>query len=309
MQPLSFQSGIRPLRSRLAPTPSGLLHLGNGVNFVLTWLLVRRGGGSLRLRIDDGDCTRSRPAYVEDIFYQLDWLGLDWDEGPQGVDDFFARFSQRLRQERYLALRDELARRELLYCCTCSRRRIRDQVGDGPYPGTCRDRGAVPAPDRAWRARVPADCRIGVGEREVELMRELGDFVVWRRDDLPAYQLASLADDIDDRITLVVRGEDLLTSTAAQLFLAAQLDERGFAAAEFLHHPLLSCPLGKKLSKSHGALSLAAMRQAGVGPATVYREAARLLGLPSECGDSLAGLLAAPAAVPWRGDRLPAGAA
>ncbi|OQX11346.1 MAG: hypothetical protein BWK76_19295 [Desulfobulbaceae bacterium A2] len=293
MHPFLSRQGLFPLRSRLAPTPSGLLHVGNGVNCVLTWLVVRHHGGSLRLRIDDVDCARSRPAYVEDIFRQLDWLGLDWDEGPQGPGEFFTRFSQRLKRERYLALRDELVRRELLYCCTCSRRHIRDQVNDGLYPGTCRGRRTPPAEAHAWRVRLPQDSRIRVGAQEVDVSRAMGDFVVWRRDGLPAYQLASLADDIDDRITLVVRGEDLLPSTAAQLLLAAQLEERGFLAAEFLHHPLLSCPQGNKLSKSHGALSLAAMRISGAGPAVVYRETARLLGLPPECGDSLTDLQAA----------------
>lgn len=293
---MSFGHG---LRSRLAPTPSGYLHLGNAVNFLLTWLLVRRAGGVLKLRIDDADAGRSRPEYVADIFRQLEWLGLDWDEGPSGPDDFFARHSQLLRLERYREMLHELGRRTRLFPCACSRRQIGAQTGNGLYPGTCRATAFRPGRlGQPVRILVPEGCMVEVNGIRLDLAATLGDFILWRRDDLPAYQLASLTDDLDDRINLIVRGQDLLPSTAAQLFLADRLGETGFGRALFHHHPLLTGSRGEKLSKSDQALSLHAMRQAGAIPAEVYRAAARHLGIDPRAIATLADLLHAFIAAP-----------
>ncbi|MDA8165227.1 MAG: glutamate--tRNA ligase family protein [Desulfobacteraceae bacterium] len=282
--------GTNRTRGRLAPTPSGYLHLGNGVNFVLTWLMVRREGGVLKLRIDDADSARTRPEYVEDIFRQLEWLGLDWDEGPEGPDDFHRRHSQLLRLSRYREMLAALA--PSLFACTCSRKEIAARSADGLYPGTCRGRRGRPQAPHALRVRVEDNTVVGVEGEAVALGRVMGDFVLWRREDLPAYQLASLTDDLDDRINLIVRGRDLLASTAAQLFLAERLGGAGFLACRFHHHPLLTGPAGRKLSKSDQALSLAAMRDAGASPLAVYREAARFLGLDPAMIVSLTDLLA-----------------
>lgn len=269
------------IRSRIAPTPSGLLHLGNAVNFLLTWLTVRKEGGTLRLRIDDADCLRSRPEYLEDIFRQLDWLGLTWDEGPSGPDDFRLNFSQQLRRERYRAFLAELDRLGRLYPCVCSRSEIRRVAPNGVYPGLCRDGSgaSISGTGQAMRVRVPAGSLFRLEGREVHLCKEMGDFVLWRKEDLPAYQLVSLVDDLDDRINCIVRGQDLLASTAAQLFLARLHGDNLFAETRFLHHPLLRGEDGRKLSKSDDALSLAALREAGFGPAQVYRVVAEQAGL------------------------------
>lgn len=267
------------IRSRIAPTPSGLLHLGNAVNFILTWLMVRKAGGTLRLRIDDADCLRAKPEYLEDIFLQLDWLKITWDEGPAGPDDFRCRFSQQLRQERYRAFMDELGRRGYLYPCGCSRSKIRQFAPDGVYPGFCRDRSGAPMPGEAQRVRVPEGSVFRVEGQEVALCKAMGDFVLWRKEDLPAYQLVSLVDDLDDRINLIVRGQDLLPSTAAQLFLAGLHGDNSFAETSFLHHPLVLGEDGRKLSKSDNALSLAALREGGGSRALVYQAVARQAGL------------------------------
>ena len=267
------------IRSRIAPTPSGLLHLGNAVNFILTWLMVRKAGGTLRLRIDDADCLRAKPEYLEDIFLQLDWLKITWDEGPAGPDDFRCRFSQQLRQERYRAFMDELGRRGYLYPCGCSRSKIRQFAVDGVYPGFCRDRSGAPVPGEAQRVRVPEGSVFRVEGQEVALCQAMGDFVLWRKEDLPAYQLVSLVDDLDDRINLIVRGQDLLPSTAAQLFLAGLHGDNSFAETAFLHHPLVLGEDGRKLSKSDNALSLAALREGGGSRALVYQAVARQAGL------------------------------
>ncbi|MHB1015727.1 MAG: glutamate--tRNA ligase family protein, partial [Desulfurivibrionaceae bacterium] len=267
------------IRSRIAPTPSGLLHLGNAVNFVLTWLMVRRAGGTLRLRIDDADCLRTRPEYLEDIFLQLDWLKITWDEGPTGPDDFRCRFSQQLRQERYRSFLAELDRLGHLYPCGCSRSKIREHAPDGVYPGFCRDRSGAPMPGEAQRVRVPGGSVFRVEGQEVALCKAMGDFVLWRKEDLPAYQLVSLVDDLDDRINLIVRGQDLLPSTAAQLFLAGLHGNNSFAETSFLHHPLVLGEDGRKLSKSDNVLSLAALREGGGSRALVYQAVARQVGI------------------------------
>ena len=279
------------VRSRIAPTPSGLLHLGNAVNFVLTWLLVRKAGGTLRLRIDDADCLRTKPEYLDDIFRQLDWLGITWDEGPTGVDDFSRRFSQQLRRERYREFLGELARLGHLYPCGCSRSKIRKLAPAGVYPGFCRDRFAESGTGQAQRVRVPEGSVFWLEGQEVALCKVLGDFVLWRKEDLPAYQLVSLVDDLDDRINLIVRGKDLLASTAAQLFLAGLQGANSFEEAAFFHHPLVLGEDGRKLSKSDGALSLAILRERGSSPKLVYQAVAGQVGLDPDGIDTLEGLL------------------
>ena len=267
------------IRSRIAPTPSGLLHLGNAVNFILTWLMVRKAGGMLRLRIDDADCLRAKPEYLEDIFRQLDWLKITWDEGPTGPDDFRSRFSQQLRLERYRSFLAELERLGHLYPCGCSRSTIRQLAPDGVYPGFCRDRAGAFMAGEAQRVRVPEGSVFRVEGQEVALCKAMGDFVLWRKEDLPAYQLVSLVDDLDDRINCIVRGQDLLPSTAAQLFLAGLHGNNCFAETTFLHHPLVLGEDGRKLSKSDNALSLAALREKESSPVPVYQEVARQVGI------------------------------
>lgn len=279
------------LRSRIAPTPSGLLHLGNAVNFILTWLMVRKAGGTLRLRIDDADCLRAKPEYLEDIFRQLDWLKLTWDEGPTGPDDFCRRFSQQLRLERYRDFLAELDRLGHLYPCGCSRSKIREHAVDGVYPGFCRNRAVAPMPGEAQRVRVPEGSVFRVEGQEVALCKAMGDFVLWRKEDLPAYQLVSLVDDLDDRINLIVRGHDLLPSTAAQLFLAGLHGNNFFAETTFLHHPLVLGEDGRKLSKSDNALSLAALREGGGSRSLVYQAVAQQVGVDSAGIGSLDELL------------------
>ncbi|MEN8189844.1 MAG: glutamate--tRNA ligase family protein [Thermodesulfobacteriota bacterium] len=280
-----------PLRSRFAPTPSGYLHLGNGVNFIITWILVRRAGGILRLRIDDGDGQRCRSEYVDDVFRQLDWLGLDWDEGPQGADEFHRSYSQHHRFDRYRQLLQRLREEGHAYSCDCSRREIRAKVGNSVYPGFCRLKSKTENTNGATRLLVPGGVVVQVEGKEVGLTENMGDFILWRRDNSPSYQLASLADDLDDRISLIVRGEDLLGSTAAQLFMSRCLDEQSFSRSQFFHHGLVTGPAGAKLSKSDRALSLHSMREQGAEPLDVYRAAAPFLAIDPREVTSLEDLL------------------
>lgn len=291
------------LHTRIAPTPSGLLHIGNAWSFTLTWLAARATGGTVRLRIDDLDAARAQDGYLEDVFASLAWLGLDWDAGPRDVAEFKARDSQRLRLDDYHAAVRALIAGGHVYACACSRARIR---ASGPlYPGTCRDRGVSlaefypippspgevaraphPGPAAALRFRLPpnpvAMRDAAGGTTPLHPARDMGDFVVVRRDGAPAYQLASLVDDRAHAVNFVVRGQDLMPSTGAQLALATALDFRDFAAVRFWHHGLVLGDLNEKLSKSRGAESLAALRARFPDPAPVFHWFALALGASPE---------------------------
>ncbi len=279
-----------PLRTRIAPTPSGWLHQGNGASFVLTWVLARAAGGRVLLRIDDLDRTRFRMEYLDDIFYTLDWLGLDYDEGPVDAQDFLARFSQVHRLDLYNQALAELRLQELCYACHCSRSRIRAASPDGIYPGFCRKKDLdFEMAEVAWRVCLPAHAVAAFREwgradlHTVEFGSSMGDFVVRQKDGMPAYQVASLCDDLHWSINFIVRGADLLPSTAAQVWLAQQIPgKQPFAKACFLHHALLTDSAGEKLSKSAGAASLVAWRADGRGPEQIYRQVAAWLTLPDE---------------------------
>ncbi|QDA59520.1 glutamate--tRNA ligase family protein [Hymenobacter jejuensis] len=293
--------GNKPVVSRLAPTPSGYLHLGNAVNFVLTWLLVRRAHGTLHLRIDDLDRVRLRSAYLENIFQTIKWLGLDYDAGPGGPADFERQYSQVHRLGEYQTVLAKLRRVPgLLYACGCSRTEILARAADGRYAGTCRlAHTDFDAPNTAWRAHVPEQLVVEFedlwqGPLQVQLAQALGDFVVRKKDGEAAYQIGSIVDDVRLGTTLIVRGNDLLPSTAAQLWLAAQLPETAaFGATHFVHHPLLPGPDGQKLSKSQQRPLDRGIMGEATSPRPVYEAVARLLGLPPSTAESLQSLRAA----------------
>lgn len=281
---------------RLAPTPSGYLHLGNAVNFVLTWLLVRRSGGRLHLRIDDLDRNRLRRPYLDSIFRTIEWLGLDYDHGPSGPDDFLRHHSQLLQLPTYNYLLRRLQLRPgLLHAST----RSRTQDAEVPVP--------LEQPGAAWRAVVPPGTTVGFadawqGSVEIALDRAMPDFVLRKKDAVAAYQLASVADDLRLGTTLIVRGLDLLPSTAAQLWLAGLLPETAAFNAgriRFLHHPLLPGPDGRKLSKSQQLPLDRGVVGAAAGPQVVYGAVAALWGIAPENVRSLAELNFWLPAYPW----------
>ncbi|MGI4863558.1 MAG: glutamate--tRNA ligase family protein [Janthinobacterium lividum] len=281
----------QPIAGRLAPTPSGYLHLGNAVNFVLTWLLVRQVGGTLHLRIDDLDRARLRRPYLENIFRVIDWLRIDYDCGPSGPDDFLRHHSQLLHLPDYNRLLRRLAQQPGLV--HGSQRSRTSGAGEQPVP--------LDALGAAWRARVPAHTTVRFADGwqaalQVPLAEEMPDFILRKKDGVAAYQLASVVDDLRLGTTLIVRGLDLLPSTAAQLWLASQLAETSAFNArriQFYHHSLLTDAAGHKLSKSTQATGNPGVLAPGSTPDLVYGCAARLLGLPTEAGESLAALQAA----------------
>lgn len=269
----AFAANVSPgSRLRMAPTPSGFLHPGNALNFTLNWLAARLGGARLLLRIDDLDAERKRPEYVQDIFDSLRWLGLDWDEGPRSAEDFEENWSQQTRLPLYINVLDRLREKNVLFACRKSRKELAGF--DNDYPPEFRDQGlSLTDPDVAWRLKTPPGLA-------------LRDFVVRRRDGVPAYQVASVADDLHFGVTHVIRGADLEDSTAAQYFIAACIGEDNFLKISFLHHPLIMDDLGQKLSKSAGASSLQALRERGQGAEVVFRQLAGILGMPGEAGSA-----------------------
>ena len=271
-----------PLRSRLAPTPSGYLHIGNAANFLLTWLLVRESGGNLLLRIDDLDSQRVRDEYLDDIFITLEWLGIDYDEGPSGVADFKKNWSQQNRLPVYQTWLQLLAQHADTYACNCSRLQIKERYPSGIYLGNCRDKKlSHDEPNCQWRLPFSMQkakatlLKHGVSFANQELT--IGDPVVRKKDGMPAYQVSSIADDIYYNINLAVRGEDLLPSTAFQLYLHELLWEK-LPPISFLHHSLLTNKNGFKLSKSSGSTSLQYIRKQGGTPQLVFEQIATAMG-------------------------------
>lgn len=242
--------------ARLAPTPSGYLHEGNLANFHLTREVAREAGAALALRIDDADASRYRREYVDNIFVVLTEQGFDWTIGPRDTEDFESNWSQRNRTAEYFARLVDLSHAGIpSYACTCSRTDM-SGVPRGGCPGGCRDRRTpLVAGSSALRVHVPAGTDVMVGDREVRLDEALGDFVVWRRDGLPAYQWVSLLEDERLGTTHIVRGEDLIASSAAQAYLARALGIAHVADATYVHHPLVLDAQGRKLSKSTRASS------------------------------------------------------
>lgn len=238
------------IRSRIAPTPSGYLHLGNLANFLLIEKLVKEAKSTLILRIDDCDGTRTRPEFIEHIFTTLEWIGIEWQEGPRNAKEF-PKFSQTARKNYYFQKLEHLKGKT--YACSCSRK----EIGEGAYPGTCRDKNLTFTPGtHALRLRVD----------DSELAKTFGDLVVWRKDDGPAYQWASVIDDLDGKVNLIVRGEDLRDSSELQKYIANLVSPEGFRHVRFLYHPLLTDESGQKLSKSRASLSVKILMEEGASP-------------------------------------------
>ncbi|MCK5883607.1 MAG: hypothetical protein KAG61_07960 [Bacteriovoracaceae bacterium] len=240
--------------SRIAPTPSGNLHLGNAYNFAYTYILTKSQKGLLHLRIDDIDGERTRLEYIENIFRTLEWLKIDWDFGPLTPDDFTTSYSQLDKIDHYRKILKTIERET--YPCCCTRKGIKEKYQDGIYRGACKD-------EKIDYIAGSTSLRLNIPEKE-ESFRNMGHPVVWRKDDIPSYQLVSVIEDEEMKINTIVRGEDLIDSTHIQLFLANRLSYTHFRNATFKHHPLLLDSNGKKLSKSNGALSMKEMIENGL---------------------------------------------
>jgi glutamyl-tRNA synthetase len=285
------------VRGRFAPSPTGELHLGNARTALLAWLQARAEGGTFVMRVEDLDAGRVRPGVMEQQLAELRWLGLEWDEGPD-VGGPFAPYIQSQRTDRYAAALERLAEQGLIFACACSRKDIAAASSaphgpddEGPrYPGTCRQlpTDAFAGRPTALRFRVPPDAVSFHdhlhGSLTFHPASEIGDFVVRRKDGVAAYQLAVVVDDATMHVTKVLRGADLLGSTARQILLYRAL---GFAEPEWIHVPLLLGPDGERLSKRHGSVTLREAREAGVRPEAVVGWLASTCGL-AEAGEACA---------------------
>lgn len=270
-------------RGRLAPSPTGLLHLGHARTFWIAHKRARSADGTILLRNDDLDRARCRPEFVAAMQEDLRWLGLDWD-GPL--------YSQSERLPLYRAALKKLHGARLIFPCTRSRRDVLEAAGaphegghdDEPlYPREFRPLADAPLPPLGdtisvnWRFRVPDDLPLtftdgACGPQTAVTGRDFGDFLVWRKDDTPSYQLATTADDIDLGITEVVRGADLIKSTFRQLLLFTAL---GHPAPAFFHAPLMLDATGQRLAKRHDALALRTLRGQGTLPQEILAQFSR----------------------------------
>lgn len=290
----TFGAELNRYRGRIAPSPTGLLHVGHARTFWTAYERARAAGGVLILRNEDLDPDRSKGEYVDAMIEDLRWLGIRWQEGPD-VGGPAAPYAQSKRRRFYLDTWRKLLAEGWLYPCRCSRKelnriaeaphddlsRVRMESDEGPmYPGTCRlerepaarlvEQYTEPAGVN-WRFRVPdgevvafEDGRFG--RQRFVAGEDFGDFAVWRRDDVPSYQLAVVADDHAMNITEVVRGADLLLSAARQILLYRAL---GWSEPRWFHCELVTDACGQRLAKRHDALAIRTLREQGWTPEQV----------------------------------------
>lgn len=257
--------------TRFAPSPTGYLHLGHVVNAIYVWGVAGRRGGQVRLRIEDHDRIRSRPEFERALLEDLDWLGFVADEGREPLD----RQSDRL--DAYETALRQLARTAHVYACSCSRK----EIGGEHYAGRCRDRGLPITTATGVRVRLDPgiehvdDLLLGPIDQDPSL--QCGDLLLRDRDGHWTYQFAVTVDDVQQGVTTVIRGADLLASTGRQIRLAKLLGRA--TPAQYLHHPLIANARGEKLSKAARDTGIRELRARGVSPEDVIGRAAAAVGL------------------------------
>lgn len=278
-----------PYVGRLAPSPTGAIHLGIARSSLLAWLDARLHRGKLILRIEDIDRGRKLPGAAEGIARDLRWLGLDWDEGP-GRPGPSGPFLQSEREADYAAAIAQLEAQARIYPCTCSRKEIAAASAphgpgdDGPrYPGSCRAGPTHPQRRAALRLRTEPGDRIRhqdlrLGPLDQDVHATVGDFILKRRDGLWAYQLAVTVDDLNQGVSCVLRGEDLASSTPRQLLLRRLLRRKAPPLAT-LHLPLAFDREGRRMAKRIGSATVQAEREAGKRPEQLIAELGAQLGL------------------------------
>ncbi|MES1175917.1 MAG: tRNA glutamyl-Q(34) synthetase GluQRS [Myxococcales bacterium] len=279
------KSGLVPVIGRLAPSPTGLLHLGHARTFLLAYWQVRSRGGQLLMRLEDLDGPRAEPRFADAALSDLEWLGLDWDGPPLVQSSGLAQLNQAV---------SALLEAGKAYPCVCSRSDIRNaqsaphaDAAEPRYPGTCRGLYASFA-EAEQKSGRPAGARLLVPEGEItiddavsgmshwDVARAVGDFLIAKRDKAPAYQLAVVVDDAAQGVSEVLRGDDLLPSAARQWHVQNAL---GFAHPRWYHVPLVTDESGRRLAKREADLSLAELRASGTDPRAIVAWAARSAGL------------------------------
>jgi glutamyl-tRNA synthetase len=275
--------------TRLAPSPTGALHLGNARTFLINWLLARQNGWRILLRIEDLDGPRIKPESAQQAITDLKWLGIDWDEGP---------IYQSSRLTSYSAAIDQLLKSGLAYPCICTRKEVElaasaphSEDGAAVYPGTCRGRFQSVADAAAFAGRPPAirfrvpDETIAwtdqfAGPQKFQVAKQLGDFVIAKADGTPAYQLAVVVDDLAASVTHIVRGDDLLDSTPRQILLYRALG-RSTEIPAYYHLPLVVGTDGRRLAKRHGDTRVGFYRESGLPASALLTLLAQWCGVQS----------------------------
>jgi glutamyl-queuosine tRNA(Asp) synthetase len=267
-------------RGRFAPSPTGEMHLGNARTALLAWLQIRELGGQFVLRLEDLDFGRVRAGSDDLILKDLAWLGLEWDEAWD-VGGKFASYRQTQRLELYKTATAKLE----TYPCTCTRSEVllsvsaRHSEDEPRYPGTCSSGVTHPERRSALRFRVPNKTiqfwDLVKGKVSENVQNSVGDMVICRNDGVWAYQLVCAVDDLEMQITHVLRGDDLLSSTARQILL---IDSLGGIAPIYAHVPLMTDYHGERLAKRGGAPSIKALRESGVQPSEIVRDLALSMG-------------------------------
>lgn len=297
LQPLLPAVSCGRVRGRLAPSPTGFLHLGNAWAFWAAWASARASSGELVLRLEDIDPARAKPEYAQALVQDLAWLGLDWDYGPDTAENG-DRFQQSARGAAYADALRFLEAKGLVYPCYCTRKELREIAGaphvddaGAPYPGTCRaltraEREAFERAGRRHSLRLLCPEESGwafddmvMGPQRMTLHASGGDFALRRSDGVYAYQLAVVVDDLAMGVTEVVRGNDILVSTPRQLYLYSLF---GGEQPRYAHLPLVTDDAGERLAKRHASLTLGSLREAGVRAETVLGWLAFASGLRPE---------------------------
>ena len=273
---MTMTASKRPIRSRFAPSPTGFLHIGGARTALFAWLAARATGGEFILRIEDTDRERSTPESVQAILDGMEWLALDYDQGP---------FYQSQRMDRYQAAADQLLGEGKAYRCYCSKERLEQlrekamAAGDKPrYDGHCRNLAQPPEGiEPVIRFRNPDDDTVVFTDQvrgRIEVANsELDDLVIMRGDGTPTYNFAVVIDDLDMDINLVIRGDDHINNTPRQINIYSAL---GAKPPEFAHVPMILGDDGARLSKRHGAVSVMAWREQGYVPEAMINYLARL---------------------------------
>lgn len=268
---------LKPI-TRIAPTPNGFLHVGNALNAVLVWLWARQHNATILLRIDDLDRERVRIEYVEDVFRTLAWLGIDWDIGPQTITEFNTSWSQHNRIDAYDKAIQTLLSNTLAYHCRCSRVKW---LKDGYDGCDCKMSNVDVRTETTLRlTTLPGilsfeDTWSGTQVCSFDTHSMLS--ALRRRDGQASYQLSTIVDDVLLGVTHIIRGHDLVESTAFQRYLSELIGLQSFCDIQFMHHPLVQVD-GGKLSKSAGATSLNQLRSMGMTPKQFYQWVGNIMG-------------------------------
>jgi len=272
-------------KTRIAPTPSGFLHLGNVFSFAITAALAQKSDAKILLRIDDMDRARAEQRYIHDIFDTLNFLEIPWHEGPRNIKEFDESYSQTHRLPLYHTAINQLRDAGLIFACTCSRKQLNENTC------TCFEKNIPLTTNEAnWRLRTSNNHELAIKNNDGSITRailpaDMHNFIIRKKDGFPAYQLTSVIDDTFYGVDMIVRGTDLWPSTLAQQELAAALGQDSFRDIAFHHHALLTDNANQKLSKSAGATSVRYLRESGKTPAGVYTLIAGMLGIQKPIGN------------------------